>query len=67
MPATARLKVRVPGYAPLSKSIFVDYAPLLEMTLKMRSEQLLDWQTFEEIKKRLATVQLEFHLAKLKR
>jgi hypothetical protein len=65
-PATARLQMRVPGYAPLMKSIFADYAPLLEMTLKMRSEQLLDWQTFEETKRRLAAVQLEFRLAKLK-
>jgi hypothetical protein len=62
-PATARLQVRVPGYAPLTKSIFADCAPLLEMALQMRSEQLLDWQTFEETKRRLAAVQLEFHLS----
>ena len=65
-PATARLQVRVPGYAPLMKSIFADYAPLLEMALKMRSEQLLDWHTFEETKRRLAAVRLEFRLTKLK-
>ncbi len=65
-PATARLQVRVPGYAPLMKSIFMDSPQLLEMALKMRSEQLLDWRTFEEIKRRLASVQLEFRLAKVK-
>jgi hypothetical protein len=64
-PATARLQCRVPGYAPLMKSIFVDYPPLLEMALKMRSEQLLDWRTYEEIKRLLSSVQLEFRLAKL--
>jgi hypothetical protein len=66
-PATARLQVRVPGYAPIMKSIFVDYAPLLEMSLKMRSEQMLDWRTFEEIKRRLAAVQFEFRLTRLNR
>jgi hypothetical protein len=64
-PATARIEVRAPGYAPMIKSIFMDYPPLLDLTLKMRSEQLLDWRTFEEIKKLLAEVQLEFRLHKL--
>jgi len=64
-PATARLQMRVPGYAPLMKSIFADYPPLLELALKMRSDQLLDWRTFEEIKRRLATVQLEFPLRRI--
>jgi hypothetical protein len=57
--------VKVPGYAPLLKSSFMDYAPLLNLTLGMRSEQLRDWRTFEEIKRFLAEVQLEFHLTKL--
>lgn len=43
----------------------MDYAPLLNLTLGMRSEQLRDWRTFEEIKRFLAEVQLEFHLTKL--
>lgn len=44
----------------------MDYAPLMEMALKMRSLQLLDWRAFEETNSRLAAVQLESRLTKLK-
>jgi hypothetical protein len=64
-PGTARLRVRVDGYAAMTKSIFMDYPPLLNATLDMRPEQLTDWQTFEKIRKMLGEVALEFHLQRL--
>ncbi len=64
VPGTARLRVRVPGYAPTMKSIFMDYAPLLNLTLSVHSSELLDWRTFEEMSALLGEVRLEFALAK---
>jgi hypothetical protein len=61
---TARLRVRVPGYKPMMKSVFMDYHPLLEMTLNMREAELTDWRTFEEIRSLLRNVKLEFPLAR---
>ena len=50
-PATARTRVASPGYAPVVRSIFVETPALLDKMLNMRVEQLLDWQTFEEIRR----------------
>ncbi len=63
VPATARLRVRVPGYSSVTKSIFMDYAPLLESALSMRVERLEDWATFEEIREMLKHVRLDFALS----
>jgi hypothetical protein len=64
MPGTARLRVRVQGYEPMAKSVFMDFPPLLQMTLNMREAELTDWRTFEEIRRLLGNVQLEFPLAR---
>ncbi|MGO8732886.1 MAG: CehA/McbA family metallohydrolase [Terriglobia bacterium] len=64
VPATARLRVRVAGYRPMMESVFMDYQPLLRLTLNMREAELADWRTFEEIKRLLGNVRLEFHLAR---
>jgi TolB protein len=61
-PGTARLRVRVPGYKTAMQSILMDYAPLRDMTLNMRPEQLSDWGAFERIRERLMQVSLEFHM-----
>lgn len=61
-PGTARLRVDVPGYKPMMKSIFMDYAPLLQMMLNMREAELTDWRTFEEISDLLGSVRLDFQL-----
>jgi hypothetical protein len=42
----------------------MDYQPLLRLTLNMREAELADWRTFEEIKRLLGNVRLEFHLAR---
>jgi hypothetical protein len=62
LPATARLRVEAPGYKPLARSIFFDSAPILEATLQMRVEQMLDWSTYERMRRLLADVRLEFPL-----
>ena len=43
----------------------MDYPALLRMTLNMREAELTDWKTFEEIKRLLGNVRLEFQLARL--
>jgi hypothetical protein len=62
VPGTARLRVKVDGYAPMMKSVFMDYGPLLQMSLNMREAELADWRTFEEIQNLLGDVHLEFRL-----
>ena len=63
-PGTYRVLVRVPNYAPMAKSILMDYAPLTNMTLKLRSSELIDWTTFQQIRTLLQQVHLEFALIK---
>jgi hypothetical protein len=65
VPGTARLRVKVKGYEPMMKSVFMDYRPLLQMTLNLREAELTDWRTFEEIKDLLGNVRLEFQLRRL--
>ena len=62
VPATARLRTAVKGYAPELKSIFMDYPPLLNGMLNMTAEQLSDWKTFEEIRAALGSVRIDFQL-----
>lgn len=67
VPGTARLRVRAAGYAPMTKSIFMDDPSLLRMTLNMREAELTDWRTFEEIRHLLRTVHLDFRLTRLRK
>ncbi|MDE3180487.1 MAG: carboxypeptidase regulatory-like domain-containing protein [Acidobacteriota bacterium] len=64
-PATARLRIVVPGYKPVMKSVFMDFKPLLRMTLNMREAEITDWRTFEEFRHLLSNVKLTFHLQPL--
>lgn len=59
---TARVRVQIPGYRPLTRSIFMDYAPLIEGATKMRPGQLTTWSTFENISEQLGKVSLEFRM-----
>lgn len=59
---TARLRVHVPGYRPLTRSIFLDYSPLLKTATALRPGQLTDWKTFENVKELLGNVALEFRM-----
>jgi hypothetical protein len=57
-----RLRAVVPGYEPQLKSIFMDFDPLLQLTLTMNAEQLSTWSTYEQIRRLLDDVRLEFKL-----
>ena len=61
-PAAARIRVEVPGYKPVTKSIFMDFAPVRDLTLNLRLEQLTDWTTFEQISGLLKKVTLQFRM-----
>lgn len=63
VPATARLRIEVPGYAPQTRSIFLDGAGILEPVLNMRVEQLLKWETFERMRSLLSDVRLDFRMS----
>ncbi|HVJ06955.1 MAG TPA: CehA/McbA family metallohydrolase [Acidisarcina sp.] len=58
-PATARIRVRASGYESAMKSIFIDTPALLNSTLEMQLAELLDWATFEKVKKALDQIQLK--------
>ncbi|MDZ4801042.1 MAG: carboxypeptidase-like regulatory domain-containing protein, partial [Bryobacteraceae bacterium] len=62
VPATARLRATAPGYTSDLKSVFMDYAPLLNGVLNMTPEQLSDWETFEAIRRTLRDVRIDFRL-----
>ena len=64
VPATARLRVVAPGYSGMTRSVFLDYPPLLESAFSVRPESLTDWSTFEGIRDMLKHVRLEFALEK---
>jgi len=64
-PATARVRVISPGYQPMTRSVFLDCQPILQATLDTRVEQLLDWSTYEHMRRLLREAQLEFPLEKL--
>jgi hypothetical protein len=40
----------------------MDYAPLRDLTVNIRPDQLTDWSTFEQIRHHLRHVSLEFHM-----
>jgi hypothetical protein len=61
-PGTARIRIRVPGYQTATQSILMDYAPLRDLTLNIRPEDLTDWSTFEKTRDRLRQVSLVFRM-----
>jgi hypothetical protein len=61
-PATSRIRVRASGCEPAMKSIFIDTPALLNATLDIQPEGLLDWSTFENVRKTLRQIQLRFEM-----
>jgi len=61
-PATARIRVRVPGCEVSMKSIFMDTPSLLNATIGMQLSSLLDWATYEDMRKALSQIQLKFEM-----
>jgi hypothetical protein len=61
-PATSRIRVRASGCEPAMKSIFIDTPALLNATLEIQPEGLLDWTTYENVRKALRQIQLKFEM-----
>jgi hypothetical protein len=62
VPATARLRAQAKGFRPLTLSPFLDNAPLVKMITELSDTNLVEWQTFEQVKNQLANVELVFRL-----
>jgi hypothetical protein len=62
IPGTARIRVAVSGYRPLTLSPFLDNPKLLALITALQAEDLLDWETFERIRELLGRVELLFAL-----
>ena len=62
VPATARIRAAAEGYKPATKSIFLDHRPVYDATVNMRLKQLLNWDTFEQLRASLKVVRLEYEL-----
>ncbi len=63
-PATARIRVKASGYTSQMKSIFMDTPALLGLTIDIQPHQILDWATYEEIRRILGKISLDFALQK---
>jgi hypothetical protein len=61
-PATARIRVRVPGCETATKSIFIDTPALLNATLEIQPEALLDWATYKSVRKTLNQIHFNFEM-----
>jgi hypothetical protein len=62
IPGTVRLRAEVEGYRSQTLSPFLDYAPLLEFITGLGPDELLDWRTYEEVRRMLGEVELTFRL-----
>jgi hypothetical protein len=60
--ATVRLRADSPGYAGRTLSPILDFPPLLEAVTRVEDKDLLDWATFELMRRLLGEVTLEFAL-----
>ncbi len=67
VPATSRLRVRVPGYGVKTRGILMDCTPLMESVFAIRAERLSEWNTFEQVEGQLQHVRLDFPLQKEQR
>ena len=61
-PATARIRITAEGHEPQEKSLFLDDPRLLQHVLDMRVDRMLQWGTYEAIRKQLRNVQLDFRV-----
>jgi len=64
LPGTARIRVTVPGYQPMTLSPFLDNPELVKTVTTLNPEDLVDWRTFERIRDLLSRVELEFRLTR---
>lgn len=62
IPATARLKAEAIGFEPQTLSPLFDHPALIREVTTMDAEGLLDWKTYERIRRLLGEVPLTFRL-----
>lgn len=62
VPATSRIRISAPGCAPVTKSIFIDSPEILNLTTEMQLAELLDWNTYEEIRRKLSDIRFVFEI-----
>jgi hypothetical protein len=62
VPADVRLQAAAPGYAPETRSPFLDHPALVEKITQLEEQDLVDWTTFERIRELLQDVRLTFAL-----
>ncbi len=64
VPGIARLRAEAPGYGVQILSPFLDSTAMVKAVTSLTDEDLLNWETYERIRKRLGEVELEFRLRK---
>ena len=62
VPGTVRLRAEAPGYEPVILSPVLDNSALVNMVTSLSDTNLLEWKTFEEMRQKLAGVEMEFKL-----
>jgi hypothetical protein len=61
-PPTARIRISVDGFNSEMKSIFMDTPELLNLTTELQLSQIIDWSTYETIRKSLSEIKLDFEM-----
>jgi hypothetical protein len=64
IPGTARLRADVKGYAPLTLSPVLDSPELMKLVTAFDAQDLLNWESFNRLKRQLDNVELVFRLQK---
>jgi hypothetical protein len=62
IPAIARLRAEAKGYQAVTLSPFFDHPDLLNRITTLDDQSLLEWETFERVRKLLGEVPLTFRL-----
>jgi hypothetical protein len=64
VPGVARLRAESKGYAPMTLSPFLDNPELVKTVTTFTDQDLLTWQSFDQLKRLLGNVELVFRLQK---
>jgi hypothetical protein len=62
VPGTVRLRAESPGYVPLVLSPVLDNPQLMKMVTSLSDTNLMEWETYEQMRNELSKVELMFRL-----
>jgi hypothetical protein len=62
VPATVRVRVEAAGYEPAVQSPFLNNPALVDFITGLAAEDLLDWATFEQVRRMLGETALTFRM-----